>query len=235
MTPKIIKIDPYLAPYENDLNARINNYKAKKQELVGDGSLSDFANGYNYFGFHKVDNGWVYREWAPAADRMFLTGDFNGWDIYKNQMARLDNGVFEIFIGDELKEGSKVQAIVEKNGNILRRVPSYATRVVQDDVTYLWTAEVYEPTNPFLWEDGKFKMPRTPFIYECHIGMAQDKYGIGTYVEFADNILPRIKKLGYNTIQIMAIMEHPYYGSFGYQVSNFFAPSSRFGTADDLK
>lgn len=235
MTPKIIKIDPYLAPYENDLNARINNYKTKKQELVGDGSLSDFANGYNYFGFHKVENGWVYREWAPAADRMFLTGDFNGWDIYKNQMARLDNGVFEIFVGDELKEGSKVQAIVEKNGNILRRVPSYATRVVQDNVTYLWTAEVYEPTNPFLWEDDKFRTPKTPYIYECHIGMAQDKYGIGTYVEFAENILPRIKKLGYNTIQIMAVMEHPYYGSFGYQVSNFFAPSSRFGTANDLK
>ncbi len=235
MTPKIIKIDPYLTPYKDDLCARMNNFFAKKQELCGDGSLLDFANGHNYFGFHKNGDGWIYREWAPAADRMFLTGDFNGWDIYKNEMSRLENGVFEVEIGSELHEGMKVQAIVEKNGQILRRVPSYATRVVQDDVTYLWTAEVCEISNPYNWEDQKFKMPKTPFIYECHIGMAQDKYGIGTYCEFADNILPRIKRLGYNTIQIMAVMEHPYYGSFGYQVSNFFAPSSRFGSADDLK
>ncbi len=235
MTPKIIKIDPYLTPYNDDLTARMNNFFNKKFELCGEGSLLDFANGHNYFGFHKINDGWVYREWAPAADRMFLTGDFNNWDIYKNEMTRLENGVFEIILGSELQLGTKVQAIVEKNGQILRRVPSYATRVVQDEVTYLWAAEVCEISNPYPWEDQKFKMPKTPLIYECHIGMAQDKYGIGTYTEFADNILPRIKKLGYNTIQIMAVMEHPYYGSFGYQVSNFFAPSSRFGTADELK
>ena len=135
MTPKIIKIDPYLTPYESDLNNRINSYKAKKAELAPNGSLFDFANGFNYFGFHKTKDGWDYREWAPAADRMFFTGDFNGWDIYKNEMKRLKDGVFEVFIGNELREGRKVQAIVEKNGNILRRVPSYAPRVVQDPVT----------------------------------------------------------------------------------------------------
>ncbi|MBQ3547698.1 MAG: alpha amylase C-terminal domain-containing protein [Clostridia bacterium] len=235
MTPKIIKIDPYLTPYKDDLLLRINNYSNKKRELCGEGSLIDFANGHNFFGFHKTKDGWVYREWAPAADNMFLTGDFNGWDIYKTPMTRLDNGVFEVFVGDELQKGMKVQAIVQKDGQALRRVPSYATKVVQDEVTYLWCAEVCEISNPYDWEDEKFKMPKTPLIYECHVGMAQDKYGIGTYREFADNILPRVKKLGYNTIQIMAVMEHPYYGSFGYQVSNFFAPSSRFGTADDLK
>ncbi len=235
MIPKIIKIDPYLTPYKDDLSARMNNFTQKKLELCGNGSLIDFANGHHYFGFHKTNDGWVYREWAPAADRMFLTGDYNSWDICKNEMTRLENGVFEIYLGNELRNGMKVQAIVEKNGQILRRVPSYATRVVQDEVTYLWCAEVCEISNLYPWDDDKFKMPKTPLIYECHIGMAQDKYGIGTYTEFADNILPRIKKLGYNTIQIMAVMEHPYYGSFGYQVSNFFAPSSRFGTADELK
>lgn len=235
MTPKIIKIDPYLEPHKDDLILRINNYKNKKTELCGDKKLSDFANGYNYFGFHKTENGWIYREWAPGADKMYFTGDFNDWDIYKTPMTRLDNGVFEVEVGDELQKGMKVQAIVEKDGQILRRVPSYATKVIQDEVTYWWCAEVCEISNPYNWEDDKFKMPKTPLIYECHVGMAQDKYGIGTYREFADNILPRVKKLGYNTVQIMAIMEHPYYGSFGYQVSNFFAPSSRFGTADDLK
>ena len=235
MTPKIIKIDPYLEPHKDDLILRINNYKNKKTELCGDKKLSDFANGYNYFGFHKTENGWIYREWAPGADKMYFTGDFNGWDIYKTPMTRLDNGVFEVEVGDELQKGMKVQAIIEKDGQILRRVPSYATKVIQDEVTYWWCAEVCEISNPYNWEDDKFKTPKTPLIYECHVGMAQDKYGIGTYREFADNILPRVKKLGYNTVQIMAIMEHPYYGSFGYQVSNFFAPSSRFGTADDLK
>ena len=235
LTPKIIKIDPYLAPYQDDLFLRMNNFKNKKSELCGEKSLTDFANGHNFFGFHKTEDGWVYREWAPAADRMFLTGDFNGWDIYKTPMTRLENGVFEVYVGNELQKGMKVQAIVEKDGQILRRVPSYATRVVQDEITYWWCAEVCEISNPYNWEDEKFKMPKTPLIYECHVGMAQDKYGIGSYREFADNILPRVKKLGYNTVQIMAIMEHPYYGSFGYQVSNFFAPSSRFGTADDLK
>ena len=235
LTPKIIKIDPYLAPYKDDLLLRMNSFKNKRSELCGEKSLDDFANGHNFFGFHKTEDGWVYREWAPAADRMFLTGDFNGWDIYKTPMTRLENGVFEVYIGNELQKGMKVQAIVEKDGQILRRVPSYATRVVQDEVTYWWCAEVCEISNPYNWEDEKFKMHKTPLIYECHVGMAQDKYGIGSYREFADNILPRVKKLGYNTVQIMAIMEHPYYGSFGYQVSNFFAPSSRFGTADDLK
>ncbi len=235
MTPKIIKIDPYLEPHKDDLILRINNYTNKKAELCGDKTLSDFANGHNYFGFHKTKNGWVYREWAPAADKMYFTGDFNGWDIYKTPMTRLENGVFEVEVGKELQKGMKVQAIVEKDGQILRRVPSYSTRVIQDEVTYWWCAEVCEISNQYNWEDDKFKMPKTPLIYECHVGMAQDKYGIGSYTEFADNILPRIKKLGYNTVQIMAIMEHPYYGSFGYQVSNFFAPSSRFGSADDLK
>lgn len=235
MTPKIVKIDPYLTPHQDDLVMRIQNFKNKKKELCSDSSLCEFANGHKFFGFHKTEDGWAYREWAPGADKMFLTGDFNNWDIYANPMTRLDNGVFEINIGNELQKGMKVQAIIEKDGQILRRVPSYATKVVQDEVTYLWAAEVCEISNPYDWEDDNFKMPKTPLIYECHVGMAQDKYGIGTYREFADNILPRIKKLGYNTVQIMAIMEHPYYGSFGYQVSNFFAPSSRFGSADDLK
>lgn len=234
MSLKILEIDPYLKDYSNDLELRLKNYNNKRTELVGKGKLSDFANGYKYFGIQKEKNGYVYREWAPAADRMFLTGDFNGWNIYADEMTRLSDGVFEIKLGDRLQEGQNIQAIVEKNGQILRRIPAYATRVVQDHTTYLWTAQVDTETS-FPWTDEGFKTPETPYIYECHIGMAQEKYDVGTYNEFRENTLPRIKKLGYNTIQIMAVMEHPYYGSFGYQVSNFFAPSSRFGTAYELK
>lgn len=235
---KIIEIDPYLAPFSKDIDLRMDLYKTKRRELVDDSEkLSAFADGYNYFGFHRTRSGWVYREWAPNADEMYLTGDFNGWDIESCPLTRLENGVFEVQLKgkDALQCGQKVQAIVIADGQVLRRIPSYATRVVQDKVTYLWCAEIEDTFQKFPWTDKRFKPQKTPFIYECHIGMAQEKGDIGTYDEFRENILPRIMDLGYNTIQIMAIMEHPYYASFGYQVSNFFAASSRYGTSYELK
>ena len=235
--PRILDIDPYLTPFQADLDHRIGLYRAKRKELLGRGtSLSRFANGYHYFGFHRTRTGWVYREWAPAADAMFLTGDFNGWDIEANPMEKLDGGVFEIHLRGKhaLRAGQKVQAIVISGGKVLRRIPLYATRVVQDPINYLWCAEI-EEYEPFAWTDAGFKPAKTPFIYECHIGMAQEKGAVGSYAEFTENVLPRIHALGYNTIQIMAVMEHPYYGSFGYQVSNFFAASSRYGHSRDLK
>ncbi len=236
---RILKYDPYLEPHAEDLSLRMENYTQKRAELVGKADkLVDFADGYKYFGIHPTKNGWVYREWAPAAEAMFFTGDFNNWDTYALPMQRLENGVFELYLDgkDTLQVGQKVQAILIHNGETLRRVPTYATRVVQDPVTYWWCAEVDDILyDRFKWTDKAFKPTATPYIYECHIGMAQDKYDVGTYKEFTDNILPRVKKLGYNTIQIMAIMEHPYYGSFGYQVSNFFAASSRYGHGKDLK
>ncbi len=235
---KMIEIDPYLSPYEEDLLLRKDLFARKKKELVGSrGSLVDFANGHRYFGFHRVESGWVYREWAPAAEAMYLTGDFNGWSADSCPMQRLENGVFEINLSgkDALKPGQKVQAIVVHQGQWLRRIPLYATRVVQDPENHLWCAELEEPSAKFAWTDAGFKPEKTPLIYECHIGMAQEKGAVGSYREFKENVLPRIKALGYNTIQIMAIMEHPYYGSFGYQVSNFFAASSRYGYSEDLK
>ncbi len=234
---RILDIDPYLTPYEKDIQLRMDTYKQKKKELVGRGKLVDFANGYEYFGFHRTDSGWVYREWAPAAEAMYLTGDFNDWNTESCPMQRLENGVFEIELEgkDALREGQKVQAIVIHNGQRLRRIPLYATRVVQDPQTYMWCAELEDTLEPFPWSDDEFVREKTPFIYECHIGMAQEKGAVGSYREFKENILPRIKELGYNTIQIMAIMEHPYYGSFGYQVSNFFAASSRYGHSRELK
>ena len=235
---KIFEIDPYLIPYEKDINLRMNNYKNKKQELVGKkGNLIDFANGHHFFGFHRTDTGWVYREWAPAAEAMFLTGDFNDWGTYSCPMNRLENGVFEVHLEGKnaLVPRQKVQAIVIHNGQTLRRIPSYATRVVQDPDSYLWCAEIEDTFETYPWTDNDFVPDKTPFIYECHIGMAQERGAVGSYDEFRQNILPRIKEQGYNTIQIMAIMEHPYYGSFGYQVSNFFAASSRYGRSQELK
>ena len=235
---RMIEIDPGLAPFEKDLELRTKLYLQKRKELLGDQeSLSQIANGHLYFGFHRVPGGWVYREWAPAADEMYLTGDFNGWNTRSHPMQRGANGEFSITLQgeDALQVGQKVQAIVIHKGRELRRIPLYATRVVQDPYTYLWCAEIEETYKAFPWTDRDFRPESTPFIYECHIGMAQEEGKVGSYREFTENVLPRVKELGYNTIQIMAIMEHPYYGSFGYQVSNFFAASSRYGRSEELK
>ncbi len=235
---KILEIDPYLMPFKEDLDLRVKLYKQKRKELLKDiKNIADFANGYKYFGFHKTGDSWVYREWAPAAEKIFLTGDFNGWNTESHELKRYENGIFEIELEgvDALKVGQKVQAVIVSGGNVLRRIPTYATRVVQDPVTYLWCAEIEDTFADFEWTDQKFKPEKTPFIYECHIGMSGEEGKVTSYREFTENTLPRIKELGYNTIQIMAVMEHPYYGSFGYQVSNFFAASSRYGTSKELK
>lgn len=234
---KIIEIDSLLKNYESDINLRMECYKKKKRELLSKRqTLPDFATGYEYFGIHRIRGGWVYREWAPAADAMYLMGDFNDWNKTSHPMQKLDHGIFEIILKPkELWHGCHIKAVVVNGDQVLERIPLYATRVEQDPKTYLWTGVVWHPKKKYQWQDAGFKGDKVPYIYECHIGMAQEKYGIGTYKEFKDNILPRIKKLGYNTIQIMAVMEHPYYGSFGYQVSNFFAASSRYGKPEDLK
>ncbi len=239
MEYKIIKIDPYLTPYKDAIKHRMDSYSAKKSELLkNNDSLTDFANGYKYFGILRTNDGWVYREWAPSAEALFFTGDFNGWDIYSCPMKKLENGVFEIEIKgkDSLKIGQKIQTVVIKDGEIMRRIPTHATRVVQDPFNHSWCAELDDTLfDDFNWTDSNFKPTSSPIIYECHIGMAGEEGAVSSFNQFTENILPRIKKLGYNTIQIMAIMEHPYYGSFGYQVSNFFAVSSRYGKANELK
>ncbi len=237
MKLKITEMDPSLKHFEADLVQRVKNYKdTKKALLPTGGTLADFANGHLFYGFHKTQEGWYYREWAPAAERMYLTGDFCGWDRYAFPMEKKENGVFELFLpgADALKDGQRVMAVVVHNGRELERIPLYAARVEQDPVTTGWNAVIHE-SKPYNWTDTGFKPKKNLFIYECHIGMAQEEGKVGSYREFTHNVLPRIRDLGYNTIQIMAVMEHPYYASFGYQVTNFFAAASRFGMPEDLK
>ena len=237
MDYKIIRNHPELAPYEGDIDLRMKRYWGKRgQILQGQKSLKDFANAHKYFGFHKVDGGWVYREWAPAADKLYLTGDFNNWQWLDNPMDRLENGVWEITLPDDvLHKGSKVITVVENNDRRTQHLPLYTRRALQDWKNGSWCCEVWDDEEEYPWTDEDFKCDEAPFIYETHVGMSSEEYKISTYTEFADNILDHIKDGGYNTVQLMAVMEHPYYGSFGYQVSNFYAASSRFGTPDELK
>ena len=237
MNLKILEFDQTLAPYKQDLILRMENYNRKLGELLLPWqTLADFANGHSFYGFHKTEDGWYYREWAPAADAMYLTGDFCGWDRHACPMTKNGDN-FELFLPgtDALKHGQQVMAITVKDGREMDRIPLYATRVIQDPATREWNAVIHDPESPYVWNDQGFVPEKELFIYECHIGMAQEEPKVGTYLEFKDKILPRIKALGYNTIQIMAIMEHPYYASFGYQVTNLFAASSRFGMPEELK
>ncbi|MBO4392456.1 MAG: alpha amylase C-terminal domain-containing protein [Clostridia bacterium] len=238
MKYRIFKYDPGLLPYKKDINLRMESYTRKKNEILSfNPSLSDFANGHEYFGFHKTENGWYYREWAPAADEVYLTGDMVSWRRFDLKLEKKDGGVFEIFLPgtDSLYDGCRVKAIINHNGKFLERIPLYIRRVIQDSDTFVWTG-VIEDKPQYVWKNVPFKPEKKGLcIYECHIGMAQEKEGMGTYSEFRENILPHIRDLGYNAIQIMAVMEHPYYGSFGYQVTSFFAASSRYGTSNELK
>ena len=234
---KILSCDPMLKSYRADLLLRQQRLEEKLAAILPDGqTLSDFATGHLYFGFHKTEDGWYYREWAPGADKMFLTGDFCGWDRYAYEMEKKENGVFELFLpGKEtLKTGTRVMAIVCRNGLSMERIPLYIHRVEQNPEDHSWCGVIWDE-KPFTWTDKNFKPKKRLYIYECHIGMAQEEGKLGTYKEFTEKVLPRIHKLGYNTLQIMAIMEHPYYASFGYQVTNFFAASSWFGVPEDLK
>lgn len=237
---KILEIDPYLLPYEKDLELRMQRFKEGKRQLLGGKrKFSPFANGSLYYGFHQTDDGWFYREWAPNAEAMALIGDFNNWNRTSHPMKRLENGNWELFIPGQnsLPHGSLVKVQVTANGRSFDRIPLYATRVLQDPETNSFHAQIWNPEQRFTWTDEGFGREKgwTPLIYECHIGMATEREGVGTYREFTENVLPRVRDGGYNTIQLMAVMEHPYYASFGYQVSNFFAASSRFGTPEELK
>jgi 1,4-alpha-glucan branching enzyme len=214
----------------------------KEAELTeaGSRSLSDFATGYLYFGLHRTASGWTFREWAPNATEIYLIGDFNSWqprDEYR--LTRLENGVFEIILPENaLQHGQHYKLLVRWNGGQGERIPAWAQRVVQDPKTLIFSAQVWKPSSSTTLRPSprKFKPNTAPLlIYECHVGMATEHERVGTYREFTLNTLPRIKADGYNCIQIMAVQEHPYYGSFGYHVSGFFAASSRFGTPDELK
>lgn len=240
---QIVKDDPWLEPAAADVYARYQRYQERLRHIEkAAGSLSAFADAYQYFGITRdpVRKGWIYREWAPKAHALFLKGDFNNWNPYSHPLAPVGNGVWEIYIdGDVYKRsfvhGSRIKIVVEGGGQVRDRIPAYIRRVVQDDRTKDFSGQVWLP-GKFNWENDRFDAATLQelFIYECHVGMAEEREGIGTYNEFTDNVLPRIKNAGYNAIQMMAIQEHPYYGSFGYHVSNFFAPSSRFGTPEDL-
>lgn len=241
----IVEQDDWLKPVEGAMMERYAHFCRRLSDIERTaGSLVDYANGYLYFGFQydPVRRGWWFREWLPGAIDVYLFGDFNGWQRTELPLRRGAGGVWSIFLPDEsfagrLVHGSRVKMLVHGRNGWLERIPAYIRRVVQDEQSKDFSGQLWAPAEPFDWNGDSFDISSlgSLYIYECHVGMGQEKEGVGTYAEFAGTVLPRIKEDGYNVVQLMAVAEHPYYGSFGYHVSNFFAPSSRFGTPEDLK
>jgi len=240
--------DSWLQPFEPVLLARQQRLTDRLAVVTKEyGSLSKFATAHQRLGLHydAKRRGYVVREWAPGAEAVSLVGDFNYWNRAADPLTKDETtGVWEGFVADDESgrrpaAGSRYKLHVVAHGQGKDRLPSYLRRAVQDEDSKDFSAQLWVPEAPFQWTDKTFRVANAtkgqPLIYEAHVGMAQEEGRVGTYREFADLILPRIQAEGYNTIQLMAILEHPYYGSFGYHVANFFAPSSRFGTPEDLK
>lgn len=236
--------DGWLAPVADKIEARHERFIARLERIKESaGSLTDYANGYRYFGLTRDDaaGGWWFREWAPGAHDIYLYGDFNDWHRTELPLTRGQDGVWSRFFpdgqwGDRIVHGSLYKISVNGDNGWHERLPAYTMRAMEEPETHNFSAQVWAP-EPFDWEGDNFDATSvgSPLIYECHVGMAQEQERVGLYRKFTRDIIPRVKQLGYNTIQLMAIAEHPYYGSFGYHVSNFFAPSSRFGTPEELK
>ena len=233
----IVEIDPWLKPFESQLEKRYRKSVLKELELAdGHRFLSEKCNNHLYYGLHKTAGGYLLREKAPNARKIYIYGDFSYWKIEERfALHPIGNGDWEIFMPEQfVKHGMLYKLWMVWQDGADERLPSYVRRVVQDADTKIFSAQVWDG-GEYEWLNAAPQRSAHPLIYEAHVGMAAEEGKIASYLEFAEKVLPRISKLGYNTLQLMAIQEHPYYGSFGYQVSNFFAPSFRFGTPEELK
>jgi 1,4-alpha-glucan branching enzyme len=234
---KLLKDDPWLIPYKKQILRRYQKYVIRRQDIAGYGKpLNDAVNSYLYYGVHKVGKSWFFREWAPGATAIYLIGTFNDWKIdNRYSLTPQSNGNWELKLPlDAVHHGDLFKWYVFWRGGEGERIPAYARRCIQDENTKIFSAQIWDPPH-FKWSNPRIFGNYSPLIYEAHIGMSSEKPEVASFNYFRESVLPRIVDLGYNTLQLMAIQEHPYYGSFGYQVSSFYAVSSRFGTPEDLK
>lgn len=239
--PKLVQDDPWLEPQTDAIVRRTARFEIALKEIQQHhGSLAAYSNAHQFLGIHfdSEKNHWTVREWLPGARAVSLIGEFNQWSRDAHRLVKSANGIWELNISaDALKHGDQIKLHIHgADDSQLDRLPATITRAVQHPETHDFTAQIWSPPQPYVWKHTfDPKQITSPFIYETHVGMSGEEPRVHTYREFAEQILPRVQKAGYNTIQLMAVQEHPYYGSFGYHVSSFFAPCSRFGTPEDLK
>jgi len=240
---KLFEIDPYLKDHQHEITRRYRSFRNYLERISSsEGSLDEFSLGYKQFGGHVQEDGSVvWLEWAPGAHSLHLTGEFNNWNKTQHPFVKKEFGKWEIVVPPSpdgscsIKHLGRVNVVV--NGQL--KLSPWAKYVVApppgEGFTYrqlFWNPpqeEIYKPKHPRPPRPGSLR------VYECHVGISSIKGEVNSYGNFIKYVLPRIAKLGYNTIQLMAVMEHAYYGSFGYQVTSFFAASSRYGTPEELK
>ncbi|XP_075053173.1 1,4-alpha-glucan-branching enzyme [Mixophyes fleayi] len=241
---KLLEQDPHLKPYKKDFQRRYALFKDRLKNLEGfEGGLEKFSRSYHSFGIHTQPDGGIYcKEWAPGAEAVFLTGDFNNWNPTAHPYRKLDYGKWEIHIPPRedktppIHHSSKIKVVVKsKSGELLYRISPWAKFVAPSERNVIYDWIHWEPAQPYIRKHDRPMKAKSIRIYEAHVGIASPEGKIASYKNFTHNVLPKIKDLGYNCIQMMAIMEHAYYASFGYQITSFFAASSRYGTPDDLK
>lgn len=257
--PKNPLEDNDLRSYHPFLIERGRRFEAEYRRIVDQyTSVYNYANLANELGLHCVpgedgQNKWIWREYMPGADTVWLTTEKYHFQRHARQrFTKKADGIFELILPyDALAHGMYVELRVEPAAytvlnpdgipTALKRVPAFSTWVEQNkEIPTQWCARIFHPEKPYCFREKNPEIPSFLRIYEAHVGMAQPDTkhigeSAGTYLDFANNILPRIKKGGYTCVQLMGILEHPLYRSFGYQVSNYFAPCSRFGTPDDCK
>lgn len=242
----LLKHDPYLKNHENEIRRRYKCFKDQLLKIESSEGLLDFCKSYERYGIHCLpDNSVHILEWAPGAESLFLRGDFNGWERLTHPFKKLPFGKWELTLPPsddgscQLKHLDRVKIVVLKKstGELCDRNSPWAPYVTREPTNTLYSQRIWNPPEAerYKFKHPKVAPPKSLRIYECHIGIASEDYWVANYKNFMDNVLPRIKHQGYNAIQIMAVMEHAYYASFGYQVTAFFAASSRYGTPDELK
>ncbi|KAJ8275603.1 hypothetical protein COCON_G00073550 [Conger conger] len=240
----LFELDPRLKPYETDFRRRYGLFQKRLTQLEeAEGGFDQFSRSYQTYGVRRLpNNGLSFKEWAPGAEALFLTGDFNNWDPTSHPYTKKEHGKWELYLPPKKDKSpavpheSKLKVVVQtQEGESLFRISPWAKYVTKrlDSNTYDWIH--WDPLYPYLHKHARPKRPRSPRIYEAHVGIASPEGKIASYNNFTSCVLPRIRDAGYNCIQLMAVMEHAYYASFGYQVTNFFAASSRFGTPEELK
>ena len=168
---KIIKNDPWLEPYSDAIKGRHQHVIDKEKELIGKSDLTGFASGYLYFGLHQTDKGWTFREWATNATTIYLIGDCNGWkESPKYRLKRIRGKAenWEINLpADALKHGDLYKLKVYWDGGCGERIPAWANRVVQDEVTKIFSAQVWSPEKPYKFKKKVFVPNVAPLmIYE---------------------------------------------------------------------
>ena len=143
---RILELNPQLAPFAGDIDLRMERYHSVKKRILSGGQkkLADFANAHHFYGFHHADGYWIYREWAPNAQRLYLEGDFNEWDKLSHPLSPIGNGNWEIRLegDDALWEGCRVKTVVAAGNTMTEHIPLFAHRVVQDKVDHSFTAEI---------------------------------------------------------------------------------------------